>query len=179
MPKTTQPQGRDELEAAVSQGWDVQDSPDNPDGYKPGKNASKYDLTELRGVDSFDAAVALAKAKLGAESVVEAANVLGNGFTVLPTADKGKLIGVKFLMLWVDFNQGDQGPFCSFGIVTEDDRKLIVNDGSTGIYAQLDEWYGRSSYAGGLIVNGLRESRYTYTDDNGVEKGAVTFYLNV
>lgn len=174
MAKSTQaPTSLDDLERRVEQGFDVADG--GPDGYTPGKNANKYDLTELRGIQSFDDAVALVKEKMGAEAVAEGADVLGNGFTVLPTSQKGKLVDTRFVILWVDFNQGDQGPFVSFGVVTEDGRKFIVNDGSTGIYKQLDDWYGRSEYPGGLLVNGLRESRYIHP----IHGAASTFYLNV
>jgi len=146
---------------------------------RTGKNSSRYSVTDLRQIRSFDEAVALVQETLGDEAIKDAAEEIGTGFTVLASDDKARLIGVPFVILSVDFNPGDQGPFASMMIVTQQGERLIINDGSTGIYAQLDEWAVRSEVPGGLLVQGLRRSDYTYADENGVNRPATTYYLNV
>lgn len=138
------------------------------------RNSDRYDITELRGVTSFADAKGLAEAKFG--ELDNAADAMGSGFSVLNGGDKARLIGVPFVILSMDFNSGDQGPFVSFLIVTKDNAKYVVNDGSSGIYAQLDEWFVRTAKAGGMLVEGgLRKSDY----DHPIYGPATTFYLNV
>lgn len=150
------------------------------DAVAAGKNSGQYDITALRNVHSFEDAVALTRSVVG--EVQDAAEVIGSGFIVLPTDQKSRLVGVKFVILSVDFSPGDNGPFASMMVVTENGERLIVNDGSTGIYAQLEEWSVRlpaGQVLGGLVVRGLRRSDYMYTDDKGIDKAATTYYLNV
>lgn len=138
------------------------------------RNSDVYDVTELRGISSFDDAKRLASSRF--EDLDNASDVMGSGFAVLNGADKTRLIGVPFIILSMDFNEGDQGPFVSFLVVTKDNAKYVVNDGSSGIYAQLDEWYLRTSKAGGIVVEGgLRKSDYVHE----VYGPSTTFYLNV
>lgn len=138
------------------------------------RNSDAYDITELRGVTSFNDAKSLATEKFG--ELDNASDVMGSGFTVLNGSEKTRLIGVPFVILSMDFNAGDQGPFVSFLVVTKDNAKYVVNDGSSGIYAQLDEWFLRTSKAGGILVEGgLRKSDY----EHPIYGPATTFYLNI
>lgn len=115
--------------------------------------------TDLRGIQSYDDAVAAVTAEYG--GVADIADFLGNGFTVLATSDKGKLVGVPLILLEWRFNSGDQGLFVSATAVTQDGARLIINDGSTGIYSQLRDLTDEDGRFGGLRVpKGLRASEY-------------------
>ncbi len=141
------------------------------------RNSDAYDVTELRGITSFDDALALVTEKIG--DVTDAEKELGTGFRVLNGSDKDRLLGVSFIILSMDFNEGDQGAFVSFLCVTENNGKFVVNDGSTGVYKQLEEYRMRGGKPGGLLVNGgLRKSEYEKEIDGKMTK-AVTYYLNV
>ena len=136
---------------------------------------------ELRNLDSLDSIRALLGDKVGN------ATDLGSGFAVLETEQKRRLIGVPLLFVFWTFNdsdKGDTGEFVSAHVVQLDASgkvvgKWIVNDGSTGIYAQLHEYTERTGASQGLFVpKGLRASDYTITDDGGREKAATTFYID-
>lgn len=152
-----------------------------------GQNAQRFDNDALRAITSFDEALALTEQTLGHE-VVNASDEMGNGFTILPTTDKDKLVGVRFLIMSFDFHAGDNGTYVSCQIVTEDGRRLVLNDGSTGICDQLITWNQKTNRSGGLLVNGVRRSEYDRKNEHGdvivnpntgrAERG-VTFYLNV
>lgn len=93
--------------------------------------------------------------------------------------DKSHLVGVPFVGLRWRFNKGDAGEFVSMEVVTEDGRRLIVNDGSTGIYQQLLRLTTETGRTAGIACKkGLRRSDYTYTDEKGTERPATTFYLS-
>lgn len=93
--------------------------------------------------------------------------------------DKGHLVGVPFVGLRWRFNKGDAGEFVSIEIVTEDARRLIINDGSTGIYQQLKRLTDETGRTTGIACKkGLRRSDYLYQDEKGVERPATTFYLS-
>lgn len=144
---------------------------------KQPRNSDVFDVTELRGITSFEDALALVQDKVG--DTVNAEKELGTGFKVLNGPDKDRLIGTAFIVLSMDFNDGDQGAFVSFLAVTEDGAKYVVNDGSTGIYKQLEEYAMRGGKPHGLLVNGgLRKSEYEKEVEGRMTK-AVTYYLNV
>lgn len=145
-----------------------------PDSYKP---------DTLRSITTWDQALEAAMQAFG-QPVAVAHEELGDGFAVLPTDKKDRLIGVPlFLMEW-RFADGDNGRFVSIRAVAQNEdapgvRKYIINDGSTGICQQLAEYQEQTGRTGGLMVrNGLRRSDYTYTNDNGEDKAASTFYLD-
>jgi hypothetical protein len=141
-----------------------------------------WDDDTLLGLDSFEAALALVQETFGAE-LVSADETLGNGFTILNGPAKDVLIGHQMIVMSWNFNIGDVGPFVSVQCVAKlpggGTLKAIINDGSTGIYAQLDTLYQRTGKLGGLHVkHGLRRSDYTYTNDKGEESPASTYYLD-
>src|SRR5438270_347349 len=74
--------------------------------------------------------------QLEANGEIMSAAELGNGWAVLGSKEKGRLVGVPFLVLSYSMNDGDNGEFVSAQVVTNTER-LILNDGSTGIYQQL------------------------------------------
>ena len=154
--------------------------------------------SELANIGSFSDALNLLNENQ--YSAVDYAEKYGTGFKVLDTKDKGQLCDVPFMALEWSFNEGDQGTFVSLAIVTEAGQKLILNDGSTGILAQMIEVTRDRMAAGatldeathGLLVrNGLRKSEYP-TDETGkpltkddaknhpelIKGTGVTYYLN-
>lgn len=164
---STLPQTEEEMNAREA-GLNVERQP---------RNSDVYDVTELRGISSFEEALALVQEKMG--DTVNAEKELGTGFRVLNGPDKDRLLGVTFIILSMDFNNGDQGDFVSFLCVTEEGNKYIVNDGSTGIFKTLDEYRLRGGKPGALLVNGgLRKSEYEKEVEGKMTK-AVTYYLNV
>lgn len=138
---------------------------------------------ELRGITSFEAAIAAVEGKFG--SVADASEEIGSGFVMLD--DKEKLIGETFIIVSFSFPQGDyrddNGELSHFAVarlVTQRGDRYVITDGGHGIYSQLDEFAVRSGRAGGLLVRGgLRKSEYEYVNDKGITQPAVTYYLNV
>lgn len=133
----------------------------------------------LSGISSFADAVQAATEAFGQENIVVASDVLGDGFKM--QENKDALIGVgMFLAQWT-FSMGDHGEFVIARLVTEDDRKLILVDGSTGICDQLRKYSESSGRYGGMFVRkGLRRSDYEYVDEKtGEMKDAHTYYLDV
>lgn len=135
---------------------------------KSGLTADDY-----ASIESFQDALALVGDKLGGV-VIDSAD-LGDGFAVVE--EKDTLLGVPFIVLAVNIGNGDHGEFVSCRIVTEDGRKLVVNDGSTGIYAQIKMlWEKRPETKGKPIIcrNGLRKSEYDHPEHGH----AKTYYLD-
>jgi hypothetical protein len=112
--------------------------------------------------------------------------VLGDGFSVLSTDEKMTLIGRPMMLLEWRFNDGQQGEFVSCravvktGDLPQDIKKIIINDGSTGIRDQLKKFTGMTGKRSGLLIRrGLRVSEYTYEDDKtGEKRPAKTFYID-
>lgn len=132
------------------------------------------------GITSFEDALAIVQDVFGGE-VVDSAD-LGDGFALVE--DKMALIKVPFIILAANFSEGDyrredgtMGTFVSCRIVTEDGRKLVLNDGGSGIHDQIQMlWAMKPETQGKPIVcrNGLRVSEYDHPQ-HGLAK---TFYLD-
>lgn len=137
-----------------------------------------YDDETLSQIDSFEAAVALVSANYGKGELIEQVADYGTGFMVL--VDNSKLIGVPFVIVQWAFNEGDFGLFASAEIVTKSPitdngitgSKWIVNDGSTGIFRQLQSVThartraGRADTHAGLAVpRGLTKTEYFFNED--------------
>lgn len=94
--------------------------------------------------------------------VVNAAEVLGNGFT--NADDKGRYVGVPLLVISWEFQDSDVKANAQYAVLfcmTKQGEKIVITDGSTGIYQQLREYTARTGINGGLIMpNGLSESNY-------------------
>lgn len=134
----------------------------------------RYTDDDLRGLSFNDLA----------GDAVDISTVLGNGFTLLRgDHDKARLIGVPFILVDWHFNAGDAGEYVTAYVITKNEDKFILNDGSTGVCAQLRAYTDRTGQSGGLGVrNGLRRSDYTIkvADRNGElrDTPATTFYLD-
>lgn len=134
-------------------------------------------LTSIGTLD--DALRMLTESGVATESIAD----YGNGFTVCN--DKNVLVGQAFVIVQWRFNDGDYGEaFVSANIVTEDGRKLVLNDGGTGIRAQLQQVTTKrlsdnaaNPQAGLLCKRGLTKSEYNYESAPGKWTPAVTFYL--
>lgn len=132
--------------------------------------ASDYSREELAGINSFDDAIRLAQAKYG---TVRNAQDLGDGFRLAEKEDKFRLCGVPLMLLEWTFRDGDYGDmYVSIHAVAQEASgaisKWIINDGSTGINKQLQEYQGETGMPGGLMVRGgLRASEY----DTDLESG--------
>jgi hypothetical protein len=109
---------------------------------------------------------------------------LGTGFEVLE--NKSLLVGVPMLIMAMSFHSsekfGTDGEFVTLHIVTEKGDKWIVNDGSTGIYAQAKR-YSEKGIRSIICRKGLTQSDYK-TEVPNAKTGeletinATTFYLS-
>lgn len=99
--------------------------------------------------------------------------------------DKTLLINVPF---WINrwwFAEGDMGEFAVLRCILSqkvhtgagETDKVVISDGSTGIFKQLREVTKKTQKTGQMVVrHGLRVSQYTADTDSG-PKAAETFYL--
>lgn len=132
--------------------------------------APNYSADTLREIDSFQSAIAAAGYMFG--SIDDASDVLGDGFKLMSTEDKAKLVGVPMVLLEWSFypSQEHGGEFCALRLVAQGEGntvgKYVVNDGSTGLARTLKEYTARTGRQGGLVVRrGFRASEYPYCDD--------------
>ena len=152
--------------------------------------APKFTDDELSVLDSFEAAIQLfAEKGLSVDSVTD----YGHGFSLLTTGEKTNLVGKPMILVEWTFNDsskfadadGVAAEFVSVFAILKTGQKVIFNDGSTGIAAQLKGVTekrvreGHKSPTQGLIVPmGLVASTYPYTDDKGRTSEATTYYLS-
>ena len=116
--------------------------------------------------------------------VLDASSELGDGFEVLDNKDR--VVDVPFVLIsWSFSTKGKFGEFVSARLVTEGNGKYVINDGGTGIYAQLREFTDtHGGRDGGLFVRkGLRKSEYSVDLPDPktgeiVPTPAVTYYLS-
>lgn len=129
---------------------------------------------QIRDIQSFDD---LAKLFQAEGVTVGNASDLGDGFSILDNKDK--LLEIPFIIVDWRFVEGDHGRFVTMRIVTQDAKRYRVNDGSTGICKQLDEYTERSkSQRGFMVPKGLTVSHYQYAAPDGSMKDAETYYLS-
>ena len=137
------------------------------------KPETPFTTEDYAGIESFDDAMALVEQKMG--GVVIDSIDLGDGFSVVENKDT--LLGTPLLILAVHFSEGDHGEFASCRAVTEDGRKVVINDGSTGIFAQLKLLQEKRPEIFGAPImcrNGLRKSEYDHPEHGR----SVTYYLD-
>lgn len=120
-----------------------------------------------------------------------AEKVLGDGFAILSTEQKDQLIGLPIAFMEWRFNKGDMGEFVSARVLVRvgdgpgDIKKVIINDGSTGIYRQLKQYTDQYGTNTSLIAkNGLKRSDYTFEVEDKANPGqmlqrpASTYYID-
>lgn len=139
---------------------------------------------QYKSISSFEDAMRLVEDTFGQE--IYSAADLGDGFDLLPSKDKAQLLGVPLLVMSANFSRskenvdpttGEMREFVSLRIVTKDGRKLIVNDGSSGIAEQVRMMWNMVPGSKGKPIygpKGLRVSEYNHPE-HGPSK---TFYLD-
>lgn len=127
-------------------------------------------LRQIGGTgDAFADAMQIAEQLYG--EVRSVAEDFGSGFQLTP--DKNELVGKKFVLLKWSFTQGDFGVFASAALVTADGKKLIINDGSTGLCEQLRQYSIKTGKFGGYVApRGLRTSSYATCKGCGQPRSA-------
>lgn len=112
---------------------------------------------ELANIDLAGARALLATAG--------SADELGTGFRTIK--DKHQLIGQPFIIVNYRFFEGDKGRFTAAFLVTDDGRKLMLTDGSTGIRDQLERWtmLNEGRMRAMACQKGLRVSGYPFCDN--------------
>ena len=161
----------------------------------PARRQAAISVDELRAIDSWDA---LGEFVSSASILVNRLSEYGPGLTVV--TDKNALIGVPLMILDYRFNEGDSGPFVSAVAVVRTPitisgdvvSKIVINDGSTGIYSQLRSIEAERVADGTDVIrplyceHGLRRSDYDRKDESGnvimndktgKPERATTFYL--
>jgi hypothetical protein len=119
---------------------------------------------------------AIAASEAAGNAIVSSGEVLGDGFALLATKDKDKLVGIPVFFIGWSFHQGDQGEFVSAHVIAKSDAgdaRYILNDGGTGIYAQLKRLNDQGITGGLMARQGLRRSDYTNEHGN-----ATTYYIS-
>lgn len=127
---------------------------------------------DLRSISGFDDARELVRSS-GIPTAK--ASDFGNGFSVV--TDKIRYVGMPLIILSWRFSEGEFGEMVSLMVVTETGEKVIINDGSTGICAQLREITNRGFSGAMWCEKGLRVSNYSYDDGKGAPRQASTFYI--
>lgn len=142
-----------------------------------------FNTEQLKAITSFEDAMTLIEQEFGGE--IYTTDMLGDGFTLLDSKNKTQLVGVPFIILSATISQskefknedGSPAEFASCKIVTKDGRKLILNDGSSGISEQIATLWRMEPRSKGkplFSARGLRVSEYTHPKW-GASK---TFYLD-
>jgi hypothetical protein len=137
-----------------------------------------FTTDDLRAITSFDDL----KAVMVAQGIkpTNIADVLGDGFELLPTDQKFTLQGEPFAIVSWTFTDGDNGEFVSARVITKTNRKLILNDGSKGgIRDQLRDIHEKGHLPPVWVPKGLRVSDYEYEDNDGKKRKAQSYYLNL
>lgn len=123
----------------------------------------RFSDANLRQITTMEQAIAAAREVYG--DVLNVGDHLGTGFSVLDREEKMKLVDVPFFILHMSFNEGDHGEegFVSLTIMTGDDKRFVINDGSSGIRSQCEELVteNQGRFGGYMVHGGLRMSEYT------------------
>jgi len=144
-----------------------------------------YTEDQLREIKSFEDAFQLAIATGG---IVSVGDVIGDGFEL--TKDKQQFVGQEMVVLTWAFSESDDytkqtetgetinGRFATIRVITRR-GKFVINDGSTGLAAQLESLSERGINGNVHCPKGLRVSEYDYTDPkSGEVSKAKTYYLD-
>lgn len=104
---------------------------------------------------------------------VNIANVAGDGF--VPLDDKSRLVQTPFIIVTAELHDSEAyGKVAVLRVVTEDNKRYKIRDMSSGIRDQVKTMARTGNI---LCPNGLRVSNYTFTNDQGKEQSASTYYL--
>lgn len=153
----------------------------NSDESKAVATTPNFSDTDLRNISTFEDAVALMAEAYGHENLFAADQVIGNGFRVLSTREKDRLIGVECAFLNWRFHPGKYNDeFVTVLVVTRAGEKFLMNDSGHGIYQQLHQVTESTGREGGMLCrNGLNRSDYEYEDaETGKMMPASTYYID-
>lgn len=108
----------------------------------------------------------------------------GDGFKLIEDKDKGKLVGVPFICVNARIANGSFGDFSILHVITKNNDKYLIVDGSTGIHKQVSN-HGRAVFIGLMCEDGLTVSEYDYEvrdpktgELTGEKRPAKTYYIN-
>lgn len=141
----------------------------------------KFSDADLRAITSFDDAMALVAETYGQENVFTADQVIGNGFRVLSSREKDRLIGAECMFINWRFNPGKYNDeFVTALVVTRAGEKYLLNDSGSGICKQLQQVTESTGREGGMYArHGLSRSDYEYEDaETGKMTPASTYYID-
>lgn len=132
------------------------------------------DDNQLRDMQSYESVMQiLAKAGIKPKSISE----YGTGFEV---ANQKDLVNVPFVIVdarIVPAEKSDYGKdFLVFFAFTNTNRKLIINDGSTGLCEQA-KGIGVENLIGTVHEKGLTVSEYDHIAPDGTRTPARTYYF--
>lgn len=152
----------DEIQAQPVEPRDDEIMPIDDDQAEEITKLNRFDDEQLRSIQTYEDAERLLLEEYGADAISDIGDWIGNGFRVLSKEQKSLLVGKPFLILDWSFNTGDMGQFVSARIMTVGDNgKFVLNDGSSGIYADLRELTNRTrKNTGYRVKGGLRVSQY-------------------
>lgn len=142
--------------------------------HMPGQSEAVVLTNEQLQSLSFDQLTELA-------TPVDSTEALGSDQFAPILEDKDKLIGVPFVILSWTLNEGGKfGGFVTLYVLTENNERYIVNDGSTGIRDQLMRYTDETGIDSMLVCrHGLRVSVYDKELPNGVTiSDAKTYYID-
>lgn len=156
----------------------------------PALNSRVMSTSELHEISSMDDAIRLLQTINPDTEIVEAREVIGDGFDYLDNKDP--LIGRPVLFLqWQcsrspSFTDKEGNPLKTVQawVVFErggEIRKVRISDFSTGICEQLWDYTTRTGRSTGLAApKGLRKSEFPYTDPSTGQKSvAATYYIDL
>lgn len=147
--------------------------------------------SDVDAIHTFEQAHAYAESMGGADDW----DAISDAWPVLGDDGKRALVGQPFVIVGIAVRDGDYGEYVSLNCVTPEDKRFILNDGSSGIARQITDLLDKREAAGIpagrpiLVLNGLRQSDYYRSQDgetsrfvpDGAKKGdwtpARTFYL--
>lgn len=138
--------------------------------------------TQLRDMNSWQSMIESVQAE-GLE-VARADEEIGSGFKV--DDDKDHWLGIEMMLLEWRFNDGkfenqygEKTDFVSMVVIGSNNKRAIINDGSTGIAKQLREYSERTGKFGPMYLeDGLRVSRdYPVTLPDGRNILGTTYYI--
>lgn len=140
-----------------------------------------YSNEDLRALVSFDDALALMR-DMGVD-VEDVADAIGDGFALLKTEEKNRLVDVPLLFLTWSFAEGDQGEYVVARVLAQEQHgmaKYVITDGSVGVYQDLLSYTrAREGKIGGLrAMKGLSRSDYKVEIDGKLQP-ATTYYINL
>lgn len=122
----------------------------------------------LAGFQTYGDVAAAFSERLGVP--LESVTDYGTGFVLV---EKESLVGIPHVIVQWRFNAGEYGEeFVSVEAITKNNDKVIYNDGSTGIYAQLRQVTNKRladkspvpPQAGLVVSGGLSKTSYYYNE---------------